>query len=204
MKTKSLLPATILGAALLVVVAAIMTVTIVLNASPGPASDPGAAVPTPVADMGLAPSPDSAGLADAQPESSAQEDALEEEEELGPREAVGTAWPLKIEQATRDALVDAASKYGPSGQAPHVATGGTIYYGIVYGDTEATDVYHAIALLNDGIHHWARQGGAEWRYEGVYDARVCVPSLPARLYRAWGLVFNTVSPGAPPRTACPR
>ncbi len=85
-----------------------------------------------------------------------------------------------------------------------MATGGTIYYGIVYGDTKAADVYHAIALLNDGIHNWARQDGAEWRYEGVYDARVCVPPVPARLYMAWGFVFNTESPGAPPHTACPR
>lgn len=200
MKTNSLLSATILGAALLVVVAAVTTVTIALSASQGPASDMGAAA----AGTGLAPSPDGAGPANAQPRGSARGVALEEEEDLGPREAVGTAWPLEIGQATRDALAAAASASGPSGQATHVSVGGTIYYGIVYGDTKATDVYHAIALLNDGIHHWARQGDAEWRYEGVYDARVCVPPVPARLYMAWGLVLTTESPGAPPRTACPR
>ncbi|WP_433221303.1 hypothetical protein [Microtetraspora malaysiensis] len=204
MKANSLLPAAILGAALLVVMTAITTVTIVLSASQRPASDQAAPSLTPAASAGLVPSPDGAGLADAQPEGSAREDALEDEEDLGPREAAGTAWPLKIGQATRDALADAASASDPSGQATHVATGGPIYYGIVYGDTKAADVYHVIALLNDGIHHWARQGGAKWRYQGVYDARVCVPPLPTRLYMAWGLVFNTESPGAPPHTACPR
>lgn len=200
MKTKSLLPVTILGAALLAMVAAITTVTIALGPSQGPASGLGAAV----AGTGPAPSPDSAGPADAQPKNSTRGDALEEEDDLGPREAAGTAWPLEIGQVTRDALAAAASTSGPSGQATHVSIGGTIYYGIVYGDTKATDVYHAIALLNDGIHHWTRQGGAEWRYEGVYDARVCAPPVPARMYMAWGLVLNTESPGAPPRTACPR
>ncbi|MFF3669534.1 hypothetical protein [Microtetraspora malaysiensis] len=202
MKANSLLPAAILGAALLVVVVALTTVTIVLGASQRPASDQAAPSLTPAPSTGLALSPDGAGPADAQPE--ARGDALEEEEDLGPREAAGTAWPLKIGQATRDALVDAASASGPSGQAAHVATGGTIYYGIVYGDTKAADVSHVIALLDDGIHHWARRGGAKWRYEGVYDARVCVPPVPTRLYMAWGLVFNTESPGAPPNTACPR
>ncbi|GII93419.1 hypothetical protein [Sinosporangium siamense] len=204
MKAKPLLTVTVLGMAILVTVAAIATVAIVFGASPQPASGPPTAALTPVVATGSAPSPQDVGQTDSQPGDAAGKDLQEEEEDLGPRHPAGMALPLEIGQATRDALAAAARASGPSGRATDVATGGTIYYGIIYGKTKAADVYHTIASLKDGIYHWTRQGDGKWKYAGVYDARVCDPPVPARLYRAWGLTLNTDSPEAPANTACPR
>ncbi|MEV6866798.1 hypothetical protein AB0M44_38100 [Streptosporangium subroseum] len=141
--------------------------------------------PTPVAGTGAA----------TVPEENLDESADEDEEGLGERLAAGRAWPLTISQATRDKLVAASrAAAGPSAKSAGVATGGVVYYGVVYGESEAADTYYVVAAL-DGLHFWTREGHGGWRFRGDYDARVCAPPVPTSLYAAWGLNFSTREPG---------
>ena len=126
--------------------------------------------PTPVAVTGAA----------AVPEENPDESADEDEEGLGERLAAGRAWPLKISQATRNKLVAASRAVaGPSAKSAGVATGGVVYYGVVYGESEAADTYYVVAAL-DGQHFWTREGHGDWRFQGDYDARICAPPVPTR------------------------
>ncbi|WP_214413959.1 hypothetical protein [Sphaerisporangium fuscum] len=121
----------------------------------------------------------------------------DEEEVTEERKAAGTAWPLTLDQDTRDQLA-AAARTGTD--ATEVATRGTIYYGVIYGENREADTYYVVASL-EYLHMWSRQGTEAWRYRGVYDARVCAPPVPQRLYSAWGLSFSTKEPGV--QTLCP-
>ncbi|GAA0825470.1 hypothetical protein GCM10009525_18570 [Streptosporangium amethystogenes subsp. fukuiense] len=123
------------------------------------------------------------------------DNADEDEEEPEKRLAAGRAWPLKISQATRDKLATASrTAAGPSAKSARVATGGVVYYGVVYGESEETDTYYVVASLSE-LHFWAREGRGEWRFRGDYNARVCAPPVPTSLYAAWGLNFSTRAPG---------
>jgi hypothetical protein len=164
---------------LLVLIAA--AVAAVMLALAPPTSAPAGATGVPTTTVSVPEPTPGAGTDD---ETDPDEEAPEE------RMAAGTAWPLKLDQRTRDQLAAAA----PGTQATKVATGGTIYYGVIYGEKAPTDTYYVVALL-DRLHFWTRQGNDEWRYRGGYDARVCVPPIPQRLYSAWGLTFSTKEPG---------
>ncbi|GAA4184400.1 hypothetical protein GCM10022252_13220 [Streptosporangium oxazolinicum] len=141
--------------------------------------------PTPVAGTGMA----------TVPEENPGESADEDEEEFEERLAAGRARPLKISQATRDKLAAASRAVdGPSAESARVTAGGVIYYGVVYGESEAADTYYVVALLNK-LHFWTREGRGDWRFEGDYDARGCAPPVPTSMYAAWGLSFSTQEPG---------
>ncbi|WP_436756807.1 hypothetical protein [Streptosporangium sp. V21-05] len=75
-----------------------------------------------------------------------------------------------------------------------MTTEGVVYYGVVYGKSEAADTYYVVASL-DRLHFWTREGRGDWRFEGDYDARVCAPPAPTSMYAAWGLNFSTRKPG---------
>ncbi|WP_329424378.1 hypothetical protein OG339_28655 [Streptosporangium sp. NBC_01495] len=148
---------------------------------------PAGSLPTPVAGTGAATAPEE------NPGESADED--EDEEEPEERLAAGRAWPLKISQATRDKLAAASRAVaGPSAESARVTTEGVVYYGVVYGESEAADTYYVVASLSR-LHFWTREGRGDWRFQGDYDARVCAPPAPTSMYAAWGLNFSTRKPG---------
>jgi hypothetical protein len=162
----------------LVLVAAAVT-ALMLVLSP---SSPATTVPAPAMAVASSSGPDET------------QEEEEEEEEEGQHGSPGSAVPLRISQDIRDALSAAARAAGAAPDAMNVATSGTIYYGIIYGETEATDAFYVVAHLQQ-VHFWTRQGRGPWKYEGGYDARVCMPSVPVQMYAAWGLSFST--PGSP-------
>ncbi|MFJ2033150.1 hypothetical protein [Streptosporangium sp. NPDC087985] len=195
MRRSLVVPVTIIGILLAlvgVVVAAVALVFAALDPAPlgvGASASPGPVgslpSPTPVADTGAATAPEE------NPDESADEDEEGPEERL----AAGRAWPLKISQATRDKLVAASrAAVGPSAESAGVATGGVVYYGVVYGESEAADTYYVVAALG-GLHFWTREGHGDWRFRGDYDVQVCAPPVPTPLYAAWGLNFSTRKPG---------
>lgn len=195
MRRSLVVPVAIVGA-LLAVVGLAAAAVVLLFAVPGPSSvgagaSPGPASslpsPTPVAGTGAATVPEE------NTGESADED--EDEEEFEERLPAGRALPLKISQATRDKLVAASRAVaGPSAESAGVATGGVVYYGVVYGESEAADTYYVVASLNR-LHFWTREGRGDWRFRGDYDARVCAPPAPTPMYAAWGLNFSTREPG---------
>ncbi|MBT2232268.1 hypothetical protein [Nonomuraea sp. NEAU-A123] len=133
------------------------------------------------------------------PAPAASQQVIDEDEEDGERVAPGTAWSLQLDGETRESLVDAAREAGTPA-ALTVAASGTVYYGAVYGQTEADDVFYAIAIV-DRIHFWSKHGGNAWRYGGDFETAGCIAPVPLRLYTAWGLSLSTERPaGQPP---CP-
>lgn len=93
---------------------------------------------------------------------------------------------LTIDQATRDELRAAAGGANAPGSSGSITNHGTIYYGKIYGKTPKTDTYYVLALI-DQMYVWRREGDAAWTYKGSFDARVCAPPIPRRLYSAWGV-----------------
>ncbi|MDP9847425.1 hypothetical protein [Streptosporangium lutulentum] len=191
MRRSLVAPVAIIGMLLALVGAAVAAVMLVVatpdleppgagaGVSPGPAGS--LPSPTPVAGTGAVTAP--------------EKNPDEDEEGFEERLAAGRALPLKIGQATRDKLVAASrAAAGPSAKSAGVADGGVVYYGVVYGESEATDSYYVVASL-DGLHFWTREGRGDWRFRGDYDARVCAPPVPISLYAAWGLNFSTRAPG---------
>ncbi|MEV4531034.1 hypothetical protein [Streptosporangium sp. NPDC049304] len=187
----------IIGALLAVVGLAVAAVVLMFAASDFAPLETGGGVsprhgdslpsPTPVASMGTA----------TVPEENLGESADEDEDEEEPEErlASGRAWPLKISRATRDKLAAASrAAAGPSAESARVTTEGTIYYGVVYGESEAADTYYVVASLSR-LHFWIREGHGDWRFQGDYDARVCASPAPTSMYAAWGLNFSTREPG---------
>ncbi len=191
MRRSLVVPAAIMGALLAVVGLAVAAVVLVF-AVPGPAS-PGAGADASPGPVGSLPTPVAGTERAAVPEENPTED--EDEEEPEERLAAGRAWPLKISQATRDKLAAASRAVaGPSAESARVTTEGVVYYGVVYGKSEAADTYYVVASL-DRLHFWTREGRGDWRFEGDYDARVCAPPAPTSMYAAWGLNFSTRKPG---------
>jgi hypothetical protein len=93
---------------------------------------------------------------------------------------------LAIDQATRDQLKAAAGGPHAPGRAGDITAHGTIYDGEVYGKTQKTDTFYVLALL-DQMYVWQQKGDAPWTYKGAFDARVCAPPIPRKLYTAWGV-----------------
>ncbi|WP_433430552.1 hypothetical protein [Nonomuraea sp. CA-141351] len=175
MRTSAIAPVAIAGMVLIVIAAAIAAVTPVLSA---PSAETGTATTT-------------------APATSQQ--IADENEEDGERVGPGTAWSLQLDEATRQSLVEAARGAGAAA-AVRVAASGTVYYGAVYGQTEAQDVFYAIAIT-DKVQFWSKQGGNAWRYRGDFQTAGCIPPVPFQLYNAWGLSLPTERPaGQPP---CP-
>lgn len=173
MRTSALAPVAIAGMAIIVVAAAIATVVLVL---PGPSGETGTATT---------------------PAPAASQQVIDEDEEDGERVAPGTAWSLQLDEETRKGLIDAARAAGTPA-ALSVAASGTVYYGAVYGQTEADDDFYAIAVV-DRIHFWSKHGGNTWRYGGDFETAGCIAPVPLRLYTAWGLSLSTERPaGQPP------
>ncbi|TQS22792.1 hypothetical protein [Microbispora sp. KK1-11] len=170
---RSPLVAAVLGALLAICVAGAAALTLALTSS-APAAAP-AVVPRPT------------------PPSSSDDPEEEAEEDPGQRHSAGTSWPLRIDREIREELAGAVRRAGAPTDAADVAGGGTVYYGIIYGESEATDEFYVVAML-DRLHYWTKQGPGEWRYQGAYDARVCVPPVPAKMYASWGLSFSTSGP----------
>ncbi|MEV4115620.1 hypothetical protein [Nonomuraea sp. NPDC049695] len=133
------------------------------------------------------------------PAPAASRQASDQDEEGGDRVAPGIAWSLQLDEETRRSLVDAARRTGAS-VAVSVAASGTVYYGAVYGQTEAQDNFYAIAIT-DKIHFWWKQGSNAWHYGGEFQTAGCIPPVPIRLYTAWGLSLSTERPTDQP--PCP-
>ncbi|MFF4772027.1 hypothetical protein ACFY05_04150 [Microtetraspora fusca] len=133
--------------------------------------------------------------------------SVDEEEPEEIRLQPGGALPLKIDRETRDQLSAAARAVvdpsGPARRAVDVATSGTIWYGEVYGETPDTDAYYVVASI-DRMYFWTQMGTGPWKYQGDFDARVCEPTVPAALNRAWGTGFygcdRRSTPESAPRT----
>lgn len=125
-------------------------------------------------------------------------DQQNDAEEPGERVPAGTAWSLSLNPSTRAEAAKAARNAGAS-SAAEIAAGGRLYYGAVYGQTEAEDVYYVLALL-DRVYFWTKNGTAPWHYQGDYEAHSCVAPVPTKLYLAWGLSFSTEAAG---QTPCP-
>ncbi|GAA4585384.1 hypothetical protein GCM10023194_27910 [Planotetraspora phitsanulokensis] len=128
----------------------------------------------------------------AQSAQAAGEEDPDEEEPEEQRHPAGTAIPLMVDQETRDQLSAAARAVvdpsGPVKGAMNVATGGTIYYGEIYGKTPKTDMHYVRATI-DLVYFWKQKGDGPWEFQGGYDARMCnprPPSIPLALHRAWG------------------
>ncbi|MEU8276339.1 hypothetical protein ACFYOK_33600 [Microbispora bryophytorum] len=107
---------------------------------------------------------------------------------------------MSIDRNTRDELSVAAKSAGAGIEAAQATALGSIYYGLVYGETAADDVDYLLALYGH-MYFWTRIEGHPWQYEGSYDARVCIPPMPSQLYRAWGLSLATGAPSTP-RAKC--
>ncbi|MEV6155381.1 hypothetical protein AB0L53_34075 [Nonomuraea sp. NPDC052129] len=125
----------------------------------------------------------------------ASQQVTDEDPEDGERVAPGTAWSLQLDGETRQSLVDVTPTAGA-----RAALSGSVYFGAVYGQSEAEDDYYAIAMT-DRIHFWSKHGGEAWRYRGDFEKAGCIAPVPSRLYTAWGLSLSTARPdGRPP---CP-
>ncbi|WP_214327167.1 hypothetical protein [Nonomuraea sediminis] len=107
------------------------------------------------------------------------------DDEDAKRLPAGSATSLVIDKETRDLLARAGH--------PEAASG-TLYYGLVAGDSDDTDRFFAVAML-DRQYFWTKQGRDGWRYQGDFDGRVCHPPVPPELYAQWGMSFST--PGGP-------
>ncbi|GAA4582422.1 hypothetical protein GCM10023194_17070 [Planotetraspora phitsanulokensis] len=122
-----------------------------------------------------------------------------DEQEREPEEQrfpAGTVIPLPIGREVRDQLSAAARAVvdpsGPAKGAVDVATSGTIYFGVVYGETPETDTRYVFAQL-DREYLWSQEGDRPWRYLGDRDGSRCtrtvssVSFVPRVVARAWGL-----------------
>ncbi|MDA0633755.1 hypothetical protein OUY22_10025 [Nonomuraea sp. MCN248] len=113
----------------------------------------------------------------------------------------GSVLPLSITEETRNQLAAAArgatdGSGGPE-RAGRVAGGGTVHVGMIFGATPEDDEFHVVALI-DAQYYWTTRGKGPWKYQGVFDARVCSPPVPDKLVRAWGapgLFGSTAPPG---------
>ncbi|NRQ34292.1 hypothetical protein HII36_20900 [Nonomuraea sp. NN258] len=115
----------------------------------------------------------------------------------------GTAVPLSINQKTRDQLAaiavnEATDGSGAPNKAGKVTNSGVIYLGMIYGQTPDEDEFHVVALL-DAQYYWTTRGKKPWKYQGVFDARLCGPPVPGKLIQAWG-AQSLFGPTAPPGT----
>ncbi|WP_204057969.1 hypothetical protein [Microbispora corallina] len=193
MRGQPITPVAVAIAATAGAAAVVVALVLVLTAAPsGDTAAPSApSVPSAVA----APVPSS------QPR---QEGASMDEEDEGYEERLpaGTAWPLKLGEATRNRLAEAARRAGAGPAALTAAVHGTLYYGVVYGETEPADAYYVVST---GLpsHAWTRPGRGDWRYLGAYSADDCLPAAPRTLFRVWNLQLSTrfpfpESPCAPP------
>lgn len=90
---------------------------------------------------------------------------------------------LTINQQTRDQLRAAAGGDHAPGRSGDVTSRGTIYYGEIYGKDRNTDTFYVLALI-DQMYVWQQKGNKPWVYEGAFDARVCAPPIPRKLYTA--------------------
>ncbi|MBP2707675.1 hypothetical protein JOL79_28220 [Microbispora sp. RL4-1S] len=198
------IPLMIAGALLVCVASTVAAVVMVLSPS-GSASGSGSQPPALLAGSAAA-SPEAAGAAGASPDASsgtrtgatapaAGSAGSAGQGASGGRRPEGTIAPLTPDQDVRDALSAVARASGDSAAA-EAADKGTLFYGMVYGATEAADLYYAVTLppqrddyaamaVPKQIDLWSRLGAGGWTYRGPFDPADCPPALPPALYAAW-------------------